>query len=94
MDIARGWVALGNKKEALTIMNDLWENSTQYLRWYCSLDGSRFESSQNDCTIQLYIMQQLIALADTFDEKWGDKRMKELNNLAELFESKGGNLGY
>ena len=39
-------------------------------------------------------MQQLIALADTFDEKWADKRMQELNNLAGLFESKGGNLGF
>ena len=94
MDMARAWSALGNKKEALTIMNDLWKNSAQYLRWYCTLDGYRFDSSQNDCAVQLYIMQQLIALADTFDEKWGDKRMKELNNLAELFESKGGNLGY
>ena len=29
-------------------------------------------------------MQQLIALADTFDQKWADKRMKELNQLAGL----------
>jgi phage shock protein PspC (stress-responsive transcriptional regulator) len=94
MDIARAWVSLGNKKEALSVMDDLWKNSTQYMRWYCSLDGYHFQSSENDCTIQLYIMQQLIALADTFDEKWADKRMQELNNLAGLFESKGGNLGF
>ena len=94
MDMARGWVALGNKKEALSIMDDLWKNSAQYMRWYCTLEGFRFDSAENDCAIQLYIMQQLIALADTFDEKWADKRMNELNKLAGLYESRGGNLGY
>ena len=94
MDMARAWAALGKKKEAQLIMDDLWKNSVQYMRWYCSQDGSRFESAENDCTIQLYIMQQLIALADTFDEKWADKRMQELNKWAGLYESKGGNLGF
>ena len=64
------------------------------MRWYCTLEGFRFDSAENDCAIQLYIMQQLIALADTFDEKWADKRMNELNKLAGLYESRGGNLGY
>ena len=94
MDMARAWAALGKKKEAQLIMDDLWKNSVQYMRWYCSQDGSRFEAAENDCTIQLYIMQQLIALADTFDEKWADKRMQELNKWAGLYESKGGNLGF
>ncbi len=94
MDMARAWVSLNKKKEALTIMNDLWKNSKQYLRWYCSLDGYRFESAENDCAIQFYIMQQLISLADSFDQKWAEKRLLELNQLAALYESKGGNLGY
>ena len=94
MDMARCWAMLGNKQEALAIMDSLWKNSTQYLRWYCSLESYRFDAAQNDCAIQLYIMQQLIALGDTFDQQWSDKHMKELNQLAGLYESKGGNLGY
>ena len=94
MDMARAWATLGNTKEALTIMNQLWTTAAQYMRWYCTLEGFRFDAAQNDCAIQLYIMQQLIALADTFDEKWADKHMQELNQLAGLFEQKGGNLGY
>jgi len=39
-------------------------------------------------------MQQLVALGDTFDKKWSDKRLQELTNLMTLFEQKGGNLGY
>ena len=94
MDMARSWASLGNKQEALAIMDDLWKSASQYMRWYCNLDGYRFEAAQNDCAVQLYIMQQLIGLADTFDQKWSDKHMKELNQLAAFYESKGGNLGY
>ena len=94
LDMARAWAILGNNKEALSIMNDLWKQASQYMMWYCSLDGFRFDSAQNDCAIQLYIMQQLVALGDTFDKKWSDKRLQELTNLMTLFEQKGGNLGY
>ena len=94
MDMARAWAALGNKKEALCIMDDLWKNAAQYMRWYCSLDSYRFEAAQNECAVQLYIMQQLIALGDTFDRKWSDKQIEELNKLANLYETRGGNLGY
>ena len=94
LDMARAWVMLGNHKEALKIMNAMWKNCSQYMRWYCSLSGYYFESSANDCAVQMYIMQQLIALADSFDEKWADNRMKELTEIATVYQQKGGNLGY
>ena len=94
MDMARAWAILGNKKEAQAIMDNLWKTSSQYMRWYCTLEDFRFDAAQNDCAVQLYIMQQLIALGDTFDTKWSDKHMQELNQLAGAFQSKGGDLGY
>ena len=94
LDLARAWVQLGNKKEALVIINDLWKTSSQYMKWYCTLSGSRFESSANDVAIQIYIMQQLVTLADTFDEKWADSHMKELTEMATVYQQKGGELGF
>ncbi len=94
MDMARAWAALGNHKEAMTIIESLWKTSSQYLNWYCNLSGYRFDSSQNDCAIQLYIMQQLIALTDTFDKTWADKHMQILNHMASIYEQKGGNFGF
>ena len=94
MDMVRAWVVLGNHKEALTIMNELWTTASQYMRWYCSLDSSYLEGSVNDCAIQLYIMQQLVAMADTFDQQWAEKHMKEFTQIAETYESRGGKLGY
>ena len=94
MDLARAWAALGNKKEAFTIINALWKSSAQYARWYCSLDGSRFESSQNDFAMHFYIMQQLAGLAETLDVKWYEQHLNELSALVQKYEDKGGNLGY
>ena len=94
LDMARAWVQLGNKKEALVIMNDLWKTSSQYMKWYCTLTGSRFESSANDVAIQIYIMQQLVTLADTFDEKWAEGHMKELTEMVAVYEQKGGELNF
>ena len=94
MDLARGWASIGKTKEAKAIMDELWTTASQYLHWYCSLEGYRFDAAQNDCAIQLYIMQQLIAIGDTFDQKWADKHMQELNQMATLYEQRGGNLGY
>jgi hypothetical protein len=92
--MARAWTQLGNKKEALVIMNDLLKTSSQYMKWYCTLGGSRFESSANDVAIQVYIMQQLVTLADSFDEKWADSHMKELTEMATVYQQKGGELGF
>ena len=92
--MARAWVMLGNHKEALKLMNDLWKTSSQYMQWYCTLNGYYFDSSANDCAIQIYIMQQLVTLADSFDEKWADSHMKELGEMAAVYQQKGGDLGY
>ena len=94
IDMARSWASLGNKKEAFTIIDDMWKTASQYMRWYCNLEGFRFDSAQNECAVQLYIMQQLIAIAEPLDQQWADKHMKALNQMAAYYESKGGNLGY
>ncbi len=93
LDMARTWATMGNKKEAMAIINDMWKTSAQYLRWYCSLDSYRFQSSQRDCQIQIYIMQQLATLADTVDPQRSEQMMKELNAMAAVYEQRGGDLG-
>ncbi len=94
LDMARAWFALGDNKQAMDIVKHLWKNSAQYMFYYCSLDGMRFKSAENDAIMHFYILQQLIGLTQNFDKKWTDERMLELSALAKLFEDKGGNLGY
>ncbi len=94
LDMARAWVLLDKKKEALSLINELWKTSSEYMKWYCTLNGTRLESSANEVAVQMYIMQQLIALADSFDQQWADSHMKELGEMAAVYEQKGGELGF
>jgi hypothetical protein len=93
MDMARAWVALEKNKEALAILKKLWTNSEQYAQWYLNLDGYRFDSAQSDFIMHFYIMQQVLGLAETVDDKWYQTHMARLSELMTAFEAKGGKLG-
>ena len=92
LDMARAWATLGNKQEALKIINSMWRTSTQYMKWYCSLQGMRFDSAKNDCLMHFYILQQVVALTETVDQKLAEKQMNELALLGSFYEKKGGSL--
>ena len=90
--MARAWVALGHEKEAMDIINQMWNNSVQYARWYCSLNGFRFDGSKNDVLLHFYIMQQLVALTDKVDSQQAEKFMQQMTVLSGIYEQKGGQL--
>jgi hypothetical protein len=93
LDVARAWLALGNNKKAMEIINALWLNSAQYTYWFNSLSGSAFNMSQDSWIMHFYIMQQLLGLVQSVDEKWYETHYKELGAHAATFEQKGGKLG-
>ena len=94
LDIARAYNSVGQKDKAKATLDELWKKSTQYLRWYCSLDASRFAGSQRECQVHFYILQMLEQLAEEIDEKSVDKYAKDLESVFRLFQSKGGNLSF
>jgi hypothetical protein len=92
LDMARTWASLGNKKEAMNIINKMWKNSVQYMKWFCSLEQSRFEAAKHDCLVNFYILEQLASLTEIVDKDSYDKQMKELTLLGNIFEQRGGKL--
>ncbi|MDE7456700.1 MAG: DUF2723 domain-containing protein [Prevotella sp.] len=94
LDMARGWTILGQKQQALDIINSLWSNSVQYMKWYCSLSGFRFDSAKEECLMHFYILQQVNALTQTIDKKLADKQVEELTILGTIYQERGGELGY
>ncbi len=93
-DIARSYARLGNKTKAKDVIDKLWKKSVQYMRWYNSLEGGRFESSQQDCMYHIYLMQQILQIADSVDEQYTDKLQKEFEGILAKYESKGGQYGF
>ena len=92
LDLVRAYFATDQKQKAQQLLDKLWNKSSQYLQWYCSLDDSRFSSSQHDCMIQVYILGQLLQLQDDIDAKRAEQRDKQLDALIKLYHAKGGTL--
>ncbi len=90
LDIARAYILTGQKQKGQLIVDQLWKKSQQYLQWYCSLDNSRFGSSQRDCMINIYVMNQLVDIQSDIDEKKGEQKSQQLDGIIQLYHSKGG----
>jgi len=90
IDIARAYNLLGQKDKAQQLVDQLWKKSQQYLQWYCSLDGYRFDCSQHDCVIQFIVMNQLLDVQTAIDEKKGEQKGQQMDAIVRLYQSKGG----
>jgi hypothetical protein len=90
LDLALAYNLTGQKEKAQQLVDQLWKKSQQYLQWYCSLDGYRFDGSQRDCMINIYLMNQLVDLQASIDEKKGAQKDQQLEGLIQLYHSKGG----
>ena len=80
----------GQNKKAQLLIDELWLKSCQYLVYYLSFDGSRFNSSQHDCLIHFYILEQVLNVQDTVSQKESEKKEKQLQSLMGIYQSKGG----
>ena len=94
LDIARAYLSVGQKDKGQAAIEELWKKSTQYMRWFCSLDATHFASYQRECQLHLYILQMLAQMTEELDEKTANKYAKDLESVFRMFQSKGGNLGY
>lgn len=90
LEFIRCYAQLGMKKEAMQIVNSMWKNCTQYMRWYLSLDANRFSMAQRDCLYQIYVMQSLIDLAEVMDSARADKMVQQLSSTVNTYQGRGG----
>jgi ATP/maltotriose-dependent transcriptional regulator MalT len=90
IDLARAYNLTGQKQKAQQLVDQLWKKSQQYVQWYCSLDGYRFDSSQRDIQINIIVMNQLVDLQADIDEKKGAEKEQQLDALVQLYYAKGG----
>ena len=89
-DLAKAYALLGQKKKALNIINDVWKEASQYGNYYLGLNGSRFNSAQRDCMIQLTIMSQTADVTEMVDRKLAAKQRAHIEKFYSLYLNKGG----
>ena len=94
IDMARAYAAVGNKAKAKEIVEQLWEKSTQYMGFYCSLSASRFAGSQRDCQLHIYLMNRVMQLAAQIDPKLGEDLATKFDTILGVYSQRGGRLDF
>lgn len=89
-DLAKAYALLGKKKEALKCINTIWNDATQYERYYQSLTGIRFIQAQHDCIVQMSILDQVNKITELVDKKLAAKQKAQLDNFYRTYIGKGG----
>ena len=93
LDMARTYIAIGDNQKAKQLIEQLWTKSSQYMRWYCSLSGSRFAGCQQECQLHIYVLQMLAQMGADIDEATGEKYENQLESIFRTYQNKGGNFG-
>ena len=90
LDLAECYAILGQKAKAKELFNDVWNNSTQYMNWYLSLDSNHFAQSMNDCLREMSIMQECNRVASIIDPKLAQRTGYQFQSLFNMYRGKGG----
>ena len=92
LDYAQAYALIGNKAKAKKMLDAVVKNAKQYVEWYLSLQGDRFMMSQQDCMMQLYILNKALDTAEIIDKSTAKSLEKTLQILANRYQAMGGQI--
>lgn len=90
LDYAAVYASVGNKQKAQQMLSAVVNNAKQYLNWYLSLGQDRFMQAQSNCMLQFYILNNAADIAKSFDVKLANQIVASFNQLAKVYEGRGG----
>ena len=89
-EIARTWLALGQKQKAEEILDQLGQNASEYLDWYMNLPLRYVKISASDIRYYFYQLQEVQELMSTVDPKKAEQYGKAIERyygaMAYTFE--------
>ena len=91
--MAQAYLMLGQKKDGERLLNAMWKDNAQYIRYYLSLDTKGFNMSQQNCYVNLQILMSLFDMTQRYDASWSKQHIKELNSLVQSYQLRGGSFG-
>ena len=92
LDMAASYAMIGNNAKAKHYVEQVFKDAHQFVRWYTSLDTNRFMMSQQECLLQIFIMNRCVEVALMADKNFADKLFKQFNADAAAYEGKGGRI--
>ena len=89
-DLAKAYALVGDKANALKCINAVYENAKEYVEYYLSLQGIRFQQSANDIMVQFSIMNQTAEVTKLIDAKLAAKQAAEMQRFYQRYVGQGG----
>lgn len=87
MDIARLYIALGEYEKGRKIMGELLDEQMEYIKWYSSLSGSRFNATMQDSYMAIEIAKLMIDELKDGDEACKAAAADYNTELSTLFNA-------
>ncbi len=89
VDLAKAYAALNKKAEAEKILTSVGDNSKEYLSWYLSLSNNRLLQSSSECSMHLYILNEVSRVLDQIKSAKTSSYTTALNTYAEQCLNRG-----
>ena len=86
-DIAQAYYLLNEDQKAISILDELWKKSTQYMRFNLSLGRERIKIQERSCKIHLSIMNSIAELMMHIDQKKAEGYAKQLNTIFQQYDN-------
>ena len=88
--MAQAYLMLGKKKDGERLLDAMWKDNAQYVRYYVSLNSKGFNLSSQNCYTNIQILMSLMQLADQYDKGWTNRHMNEFSSLVQSYQLRGG----
>jgi hypothetical protein len=89
-DLAKAYALLGDKTDAMKCINAVWKSADQYVEYYLSLDGIRFQQSNRDLMIQLTVMNQVADVTELVSKSLAARQRTQIEQLYRRYIGQGG----
>ena len=91
-DLAKAYALIGDKANATKLDKKVFGVAEQYVNYYLSLRGIRFQQSARDVLTQLSIMDQTVDVTKLFDAKLAKQQQDTMQRLYSRYMAQGGTM--
>ena len=91
-DLAKAYALIGDKANATKLDKKVFSVAEQYVNYYLSLRGIRFQQSARDVLTQLSIMDQTVDVTKLFDAKLAKQQQDTMQRLYSRYMAQGGTM--
>ena len=91
-ELAKAYALIGDKANATKLDKKVFSVAEQYVNYYLSLRGIRFQQSARDVLTQLSIMDQTVEVTKLFDAKLAKQQQDTMQRLYSRYMAQGGTM--